>query len=244
MTRLNQVLAVEKGIRGQHHSTETKSYHALQRPAEFYGFDKHHERRFEEIEDLPPEHKRVQHRVRDQLKQVRLRAVALFDIAAQKDDANCKARADVVVGDQVILADMPATFLLFLEKQLENLKNWVGKIPELDPAETWTYDDNSGLYQTAPTRVARTKKQPKVITKAEPTKEHPAQTELIYVDQVVGDWVTVKKSGAVPPTVRAQWVDRIETLLRAVKRAREAANQVEAPERKTGDAVFDFIFQT
>ena len=65
-----------------------------------------------------------------------------------KDKANCNARADVKVDDTVIVKDAPVTFLLFLEKQLNDLKTFVGKIPTLSSDEDWTFDANANLYKT------------------------------------------------------------------------------------------------
>ena len=46
----------------------------------------------------------------------------LFDVTLTKDTANCTARADVKIGDSVLLPAVPVTYLLFLEKQLTDHK--------------------------------------------------------------------------------------------------------------------------
>jgi len=79
----------------------------------------------------------------------------MFDIVATQDWANCQAVADVVVDDQVILAQVPFTHLLFLEKQLLDIQTLVEKLPVLDPAErcvtagTWTTVKFSGAIPAA-----------------------------------------------------------------------------------------------
>ena len=77
------------------------------------------------------------------------RLVELFDVTAQKDWANCSAKADVAIGDTIIVADVPVTYLLFLEKQLVSLQTLLGKTPTLDAAEDWTYDTAAGVFSVA-----------------------------------------------------------------------------------------------
>ena len=64
----------------------------------------------------------------------------LFDITATKDWANCTARANVVLDGKPLLEDVPATYVLFLEKQLSDLHTFVGKMSELDPGSDWSVD--------------------------------------------------------------------------------------------------------
>ena len=42
----------------------------------------------------------------------------LFDLILTQDSANCHAKADIKLGDTVIAGNIPATYLLFLEKKL------------------------------------------------------------------------------------------------------------------------------
>jgi hypothetical protein len=152
------------------------------------------------------------------------------------------ARADVVVDGRVLVKDAPATFLLFLEKQLSDLSTFVGKMAELDPAEDWSPDPSTGLYKTAPTQIHRTKKVQRALVLYPATEEHPAQTQLITEDVVSGYWTTVKMSGALPQPKKRELLQRIEKLSNAVKTAREQANAVDAPEKKLGQEVLSYLF--
>jgi hypothetical protein len=82
----------------------------------------------------------------------------------------------------------------------------------------------------------------KPITLAEATKEHPAQTQLISEDMVVGYWETIKYSGAISSRVKKSILDKIEDFSSAVKCAREKANSTEAQEQFFGNNIFQFIF--
>lgn len=241
-TRLNQVIAVEKSAKGRIMGEVTRMHQQLQKPGLLSGFSKTWQKRDEEGDDYPPERQRVQLVANELLRQAGRLLGELFDLTATKDLANTRARADVVVNGEVLLEQVPATFLLFLEKQLTDLRTFVGAIPVLDPAEDWTLDPATDLWRTESTQTTRTKKVQRPIVLYPATEEHPAQTQLISEDVVVGVWNTVKTSGALPEPRKAQLLERIETLSRAVKQARETANAVEAPEQQVGGKLFEFLF--
>ena len=122
---------------------------------------------------------------------------------------------------------MPVTYLLFLEKQLVDLHTFVKKLPVLDAAESWTFDESADCYATEPVQTVRTKKVPRNHVKAEATEKHPAQVEVYYEDVTVGYWKTVKFSGALPAKRVNELLERVEKLQQAVKFAREEANGTE-----------------
>lgn len=242
MAKLNQILAIEKGIKTRVYAEFTELHQATQKPPLMNGFHKTYQPRDEEGETYPPESQKVQHQASDVLERVSAGLAELFDITATKDWANCTAKADVVIDGRVLVAGAPATYLLFLEKQLADLHTFITKMTELDAGSDWTVDPGTGLYKTEPTMTQRTKKVQRPITLYEATKEHPAQTQLVTEDVVAGQWVTIKYSGAIAAPRKKQLLARIEKLSNAVKFAREQANAAEAPDQKVGKEVFDFLF--
>jgi hypothetical protein len=78
--------------------------------------------------------------------------------------------------------------------------------------------------------------------KYEATEHHPAQTEIVHVDEVVGTWQTTQHSGALPEPRKRVLQKRLQTLIKAVKFAREAANEAPAPKKMVGAAVFAYLF--
>jgi hypothetical protein len=166
----------------------------------------------------------------------------LFDITATKDWANCAARADVVVDGRTLLREVPVAYLLFLEKQLTDLYTFVKKLPLLDAAEDWRFEESADYWRTEPVRTIRTKKVPRNHVKAEVTEKHPAQVEVYYEDIAVGYWTTVKFSGALPARRVNELLDRVEKLQHAVKFAREEANSMEITDQRTGEVVFGYLF--
>ena len=242
MARLNQTIAVEKGIKTRSQKELTEAHHALQKPALLAGISRTYRPKDEEGEQLPPEATKVQIKSEEIIKRTVDILVELFDVTATKDYTNCKARADVVVDGKVLLAAVPVTYLLFLEKQLVDLHTFVKKLPVLDASETWAHDASADCWATEPVQTAKTKKIPRNHVKAEATEKHPAQVEVYHEDVVVGYWKTVKFSGALPQRRVNELLARVEKLQHAVKFAREEANDHAAEEQKIGRTVLDYLF--
>lgn len=244
MAKLNQIIAVEKGIKSKSTSEISELYKAIQKPELFNGFDKTYQSKDNDDETLPPERKRVQFNAAEVMRSIERSMTDLIDVTARKDWTNCVAKADVVVDGQKIFSQAPVSFLLFMEKQLTDLRTFVSKMPLLDEGESWTKDTNSGLYKTAVTQTHRTKKVSKPIVLYPATQEHPAQTQMVTEDIIAGFWSLVKQSGAMPKTDNNEIADKIEKLLRAVKEAREAANvEDEVPVPNVGEAVFTYLME-
>jgi hypothetical protein len=243
MTKLNQVIAVEKGIKSRVHAAMGDIYKSVQKPELFNGFVKTYEKKNEEGEDLPSEKKVVQ-LTTDQVINVATKSLTdLFDITAAKDWTNCTASGTVAIDGQELIKDVPVSYLLFLEKQLTDLRTFVGAIPVLDNSENWNLDENSGLFKTEASKTHRTKKVQKALVLYPATDKHPAQTAQVTEDEIAGFWAQVKHSGAMQKPKKEALEARIEKLLRAIKEAREAANNVDVVETPNiSSTVFSYIF--
>ena len=242
MARLNQIIAVEKGVKSRSFQELTDAHHALQKPALLTGIARTYRPKDDEGEQLPPESTKVQIKAEEIIQQTSAILTRLFDITATKDWTNGAARADVVVDGQSLLTLVPVTYLLFLEKLLVDLHSFIKKLPTLDASETWNFDASADCWATEPVQTVKTKKIPRNHVKAEATDKHAAQVEVFYEDVVVGYWRTVKFSGALPAKRVSELLDRVEKLQQAVKFAREEANNAEVIDQKVGDKVFQFLF--
>jgi hypothetical protein len=243
MTKLNQIIAIEKGVKTNAYRELTDIHKGLKKTAALQGLQKTYRPKEEEGEQLPPEGVLVQTKVREQLRAVAELMTGAFDITATKDWANTQAKGTVKLDGRDFLADVPATYLLFLEKQLKDLHDVIRELPLLDPAETWTYDPNSGVYRTPVTTTHRTKKVPRVLVKYEATEKHPAQTEVYQEDVTVGHWDKVGFSGAIPADLQKQLLERVRVLQQAVKFAREEANGMQVQDVKVGEKIFQYLFE-
>lgn len=242
MPRLNQIVAIEKGVKSRSVQELTAAHHALQKSVLLSGISRTYRPKDEEGEQLPPEATKVQVKANDALIATAGILTQLFDVTATKDWANCDARADVIVEGKALIKQAPVTYLLFLEKQLVDILTFVRKLPVLDAAETWAFDTAADTYATEPVQTTRTKKIPRNHVKAEATDKHPAQVELYYEDATVGYWRTVKFSGALPAQRVNELIVRVEALQHAVKYAREEANNLSVEDISVGQAVFGYLF--
>jgi hypothetical protein len=242
MAKLNQIIAVEKGVKSQALRDLTDAHQTLQKMTMLSGISRTYRPRDEEGEQLPAESTKVQVKAQEVIRRTTEVLTRLFDVTATKDWANTQAKADIVIDGTVLLAQVPATYLLFLEKQLVDIGTFVRKLPVLDAAETWTFDTSSDSWATEPVQTLRTKKIPRNHVKAEATEHHPAQVEVYYEDVTVGFWRTVKFSGALPAQRVNELLERVEKLQQAVKFAREEANNLEVTDQKVGETVLKYIF--
>ncbi len=241
--KLNQVIAVEKGIKNRTQTAITEAYHKGQKAGLFLGFSKKYNPRDVDGEVLPAESKKVEVKVKELLTSVQANLDLLFNITATKDYANCLAKADLVVDGTVLLKDVPATYLLFLEKQLVDLRTSVDALPVLDPTQDWMYDENVQVYKTEATQSIRTKKVQRPIVLIAPTTEHPGQAQLITEDQTVGTWSAINMSGAISQPDKVKLVNKVQQLIVAVKQSREQANMVDAKEVSV-TPVLNWIFNS
>lgn len=242
VTKLNQLLAVEKGVKSDAAGALTRAYHDLQKAQLLSGIARSYQPRDDEGEQLPPESTRVQLRTDQVVADVRKALTRLFDVVATKDTANTSARASIVVDGVTLATDVPATYLLFVEKQLVDLATFVRKLPTLDPSESWLWNEQAGAYATEPVKTTRTKKIPRNHVLAEATERHPAQVQVWQEDVVVGYWTTTKFSGAVPASEVAELLERVGKLAEAVKRAREEANGIGVTDVAVGAALLGYLF--
>jgi hypothetical protein len=241
--KLNQIIAIEKGTKTKATERITELYHAVQKPDLFNGFSRAYQPIKDGGETLPPENKKVQFTVDDVIRSVIRTQSDFLNITASKDYTNCVAKADVVIDGKTIITDAPVPFLLFLEKTVTDLRNVILKLPVLDEAEDWKYDQASSLARTEPIKTHRTKKVQKPLVMYDATPEHPAQTQLITEDETVGYWSQTKLSGALAKSKKTEYLDKVEKLLNAIKEAREAANSTEEVKvDKVADSVFGYLF--
>jgi len=242
MPKLNQIIAIEKGTKSQSLRDLTDAHQMLQKPALLSGIARTYQPVDDDGDQLPPESTRVQIKTNEVIERTVNILTSLFDVTATKDWANGDAVADIVVDGQTLAEKVPVTYLLFLEKQLADLHTFVKKLPVLDAAENWQFDESQDAWATEPIQTTKTKKIPRNHVKAEATDKHPAQVEVYHEDVIVGYWRTVKYSGAMPATRVALLVERVRTLQEAVKFAREEANSIEVENQKIGESLFDYIF--
>lgn len=244
MTKLNQIIAVEKGIKAQTNRAITDVYHKLQKTQLFGGLSRTYRPKDDDGEELPGESVKVQLKAEEVLADGAKAFIKLFDVVLTKDEANREAAGEIVVDGLTIASDVPVSTLLFLEKQLGDVQTMIGKIPVLDPAETWHYDATADCWRAEDVQTTRTKKIPRNHVKSPATERHPAQVEVYNEDVVVGLWTKTTFSGAMPASRVRELSERVTKLQTAVKYAREQANSIEIIQQRMGDGIFTYILGT
>lgn len=241
MTKLNQIIAIEKGVKNQQNQVITELHHVVQKNELLTGLARTYRAKDDEGDKLPGENKHVQVRADDVLKKVSNAWAELINISMTKDEGNTQARADVVVDGKAVLEKVPVTSLLFLEKQLVDLHTVIKKLPTLDPAEKWSRSEAQNCWSTDTKTTTSSKKVMRNHVRSPATDKHPAQVDVYTEDQVVGYWDTIKYSGAMPVVRQANLLERVEKLQRAVKFARETANSIECAKKNDGEKIFDYL---
>jgi hypothetical protein len=241
MPKLNQIIAVVNGKKTEAQKALTQIYRKSDNTELFNGLSRTYKPKDDDGDRFPDENKPVITTVEQSVVEFKDVMTGLLDVVATQDYSNGDAKADVVVDGEVILPQVPVTYLLFLEKQLVNFENFVSKLPTLDAAETWSYDDNTGMYVSEVNRTLKTKKvlQSKVLYEA--TDKHPAQIEKWNEDVVIGEWLNKKVSGAISAKDRKVLVEKVKRLQDAVKFAREQANSVDVQNVEVGSKIFNYL---
>ena len=243
-TKLNQVVAVEATKKSIFKSKLDKAYHIAQVADVFNGKTRVYFPKEDLSEDtLPSEEKLVETRVEDVVDSIRESTIDFFNITAIKDYSNASAKADVVIGDETLVKDAPVPYLIFLEKKLVDMKTFASKLPVLPTSARWDYSEDKGAHVSETVNTIRFQKVPRTLELAPATTEHPAQVNVWQEDVNVGTWETTLLSGAIPVDTRNEIITRIETLIEAVKVAREEANSADAEDVEPGANIFDHIFK-
>ena len=242
MTRLlSQVLALHSGAKTRYDTLVKDFNKAAQKGALFNGVRK----TFRPIDDagvkFPDERQEVQMTVEDKLSDITDSLVEILDITAVRDYGNCEAKADVIVGEKTILTGVPSTYLLWLNKKLEDMGTLVGNLPSLDPAENWINREGA-ISRSGEVETVRMSKEPTVIQLAPPTVEHAEQSQLISKDIPIGHWTTTRLSGAMEAGRKRKIARRVRQLHDAVKVALQEANSSRVVNRDIGSKVSNFLF--
>lgn len=247
MTKLHELLAVEGNLKGQADKTRTdqastydKKRHLFEKKLVTFTPNT------EGAQTVTETQSDIQTTVRKELSLLQPILAKAIDASNQVAEANTKARADVIdENGVVILTNVPATSLLELEKRLAEVHSLVSVIPTLDPAKGFELDKTlgDGYYKARSVLKQRTKKAKKVLVKYEATDKHPAQTETYDEDVPVGQVQEQEWSGLITPAEKSELLNKVDTLSRAVRRARSRANDVEVDtSKKIGNDLLKYIF--
>lgn len=247
MTKLAALLGVLQGVKAKLKEPRDGAYKDFQRPALFNGFVRTYRPLDEENgERFPDEGEIVQLNVEGVLAGLVNDWARLIDVQATVDATNQAANGALFIPDAAgagTTFELPASTLIWLEKQLTDLHTLVSKAPEVNPTKAWTFDPASGDFRTPVRTSVKTRKVPKALVLYPHSDKFPAQVQAYNEDETIGHWDSVDYSGAVMPTRKRQILDRIDTMREQVKVALADANTTEALDVKMGTALLTHLLR-
>jgi len=248
-TKLHELLAVETSLAQTANRVQKEATKVLgTKETIFAGMTKAHQLFDEKNQNFvqATEIKEVQSTVHEQLDFVGNELARYWDVGLQKEEANQRAKADIVIGDETIASDVPSIILLGMEKKLESLLSLYNALPTLDASKAWVADTTYAKPNVFVTKNATERQHSitgwewKEVSAA--TKEHKAQIEKVEVTEVVGKYIVNDYSGAITSLDKAEKIQRLTALIRATKKARQRANGVQVEtDLRFGKALVDYI---
>ena len=240
--KLNQLIAVLQSVKANATKGKTEVYQLSQKSGLFQGLSRTYQPREEDGFVYPPESQKLTLKANELIDKFVQACSEYLDLAATQDYANTEAKASVVVDGQTIIADVPVSYLLFLEKQLQDVKTFITSLPVLSIDKDWQHDPNRGCYVTSPKETVKTKKITDFVVAYEATEHHPAQIKEVSKDVVEGIWSLIEFSGALPQDRVNLLLRRVDILQKAVIQAREEANGREVQQKQVASAIFSYLF--
>lgn len=248
MAKLHELLAVKDNLRSQAETTradlkntfEKKRTHFMKKTVTVKSLK-------EGVEDKTEVQMNLQTSVAKELEWISEKLRKAIDTAHQVEVANTQARADVVLEDGfILLSNIPVTSLLELEKRLHEIQDLVVAIPTLDPAQGFEPDitEGDGIFKARDVEKPRTEKVFDYVVMVPAVDKHPAQVKELMLDKVVATTITQEWSSLITVAAKGHMLDRVEDVIRAVKKARSRANDTEinVREDKIGNAILRFVF--
>jgi hypothetical protein len=246
MAKLHELLAVESDLEGTYNRIlKETGTNFLKHPDRYFG--KH--QRVESFDENAPKesdvHKEMDDTINGKLKYSQKSVVRYLDAVLQKERTNQEARSDLVVDGTIIAKDVPATFLLGLETKLKKVRTHLYEtIPTLQPGVKWEKDSSFGddVYRMVNSEEKfRTKKVMKNHVISPATDKHPAQVNVYNEDEKVARVIIDTWCGMISSAEKSQKLNKVDKLIRAVKKARQKANTTEVVNMTIGKELFDFI---
>lgn len=241
--KLNQLIAVLNTVKANAGKAKADVSSLIQKSVLFQGQTRVFQPREEDGFVYPAENQKLTLNAASLLEKFESAVSEYYDLVATQDWANTQAKANVVVDGVTIIADVPVPYLLFLEKQLQEVKAFIQSLPTLPIDKEWQYDPARGCYATPPRETVKTKKITDFVVAYEATPEHPAQIKEVSKDVVEGVWSLVEFSGALPSDRGSELLKRVEKLSSAVIQAREDANALVVSQKSVASALFGYLFR-
>lgn len=242
MGKLHELLAVEPSLKGTKDriinetlKDFTKNSHLFTGGKKVYTPSEDGGRVFD------PEFTKMVTTVPDRLNYTKKAFVKHANVVVAKGMTNTKALAKLIVNGKEI-AELSASALLDMESMYKLLRTVLEKTPTIDDKIEWTEDKTKKhTWKSAITKTYKTRKKSEFITVVQATKEHPAQIREVVNDIVEGTWQTTYTSGMITSAEKSVKIGMCDTVIRAIKKARQRANTVTVEKIDINGTLFDMI---
>jgi len=252
MPKLHQLLAVESDLEGKYKRICEESKKVFSKPALFIGSHRKLESFEENDVKHPEENQEMTTTVYERVNYTAGAVEAYLDAIYQKEATNQVAKADLVIGDKVIIADVPATFLLALESRLKYVRGVYETMPTLGVGISWRPSESkgNGIWEMEhPEEKIKTKMtfKSQILVPAQFPKEGesgtslPAQIEKWEEQVAVGKFVKNIWCSLITSSQKAKVLERIDNLINGAKMARQKANSTKAVTNKVGANLLNYI---
>jgi hypothetical protein len=245
MAKLHELLAVEADLFGTFKKIIEETIVTFSKRQEhFMGATRTLDLLAEGSEPQPTERKALDTTVNAKLDYQEKHIIRYLDAVLQKELTNQQAVADIVIDGVVVAEKIPAPYLLGLETKLKSIRQTYETIPTLPPGIEWIEDPNAGdgVYKRKhPLEQFKTEKVivPQILYEA--TKEHPAQVKEISETKNIGKYTRSEQCSMLTPSTKSALLGRLDTLIQAVKKARQRANATTVVPGKIGEKLFNYI---
>jgi hypothetical protein len=247
MSKLHEVLAVESSLSAVSLKLVKESIKSLNKDNLFTGEVKSHSIFSETDQHLvqATQERTVTTTVAENLKYTFEEGlIPYWDAIYQKDEANQRSVADIVVDGVKIAENVTGTTLLGMESKLGTLLEMFSAVPTLPPGISWEQDPNQaeGIYRNPVTEERmQSVKIPDHKVLYDATDKHPAQIEKFETIQHIGKFTVKTFSSMISPNEKANLIKRLQVLISAVKQARQRANCVEVKDVHIGKILADYL---
>lgn len=240
---LHAILAVEPDLKGRAEKITQETISTFKgKQGHFSSLYKTYEPLKEDGVPLPPEEKEMVDTVTEKLAYTQKHLIKTMDVIYQKEITNLEASADLEVDGVMLAENVPATALLSLEARLKKVREVYQCIPTLPPGKLWEKDpERENVYRAKVREKPKMEKEFRPVVMTPATDHHPAQVEKLYKDVAAGTWTEIERNSSWTPAEKSQKLGRVDSLIEAVKQARQAANTTPVKQVKIGKVLFDFI---
>jgi hypothetical protein len=165
-----------------------------------------------------------------------------YSISKEESLANPAARTDLFIGE-VYIGNFSAPALQALETILHRIKEMYLVLPTLDPTQIWEKAEGEVFWKSLGEKKIKMQKTPKALVKYEATPQHPAQTEIVYLEEEVGYFITAHYSGKIKQSQKNKILERLDAILQAVKIAKARIYSAPVQKKQIGSILFNLLHQ-